>query len=815
MTLLAVFQTLLYRYTGEKDIVIGTPIANRNRAEIEELIGFFVNTLVMRTKLRGEESFRELLQRVREVVLDAYSHQDLPFEKLVEELEPVRDLSRSPLFQVLFVLQNAPRARLELPGLTLSPLAAGNKTAKFDLTLFVTEGRGGLLLSLEYNTDLFEAATVERMLEHFQVLLEAVVQEPAAQLGRLPLLTRVEQQWLAEWNETRSEYPRERCIHELFTEQAERTPDNVALVCAGEALTYRELNERANQLAHYLRRNGIGAETLVGVCLERSIEMVTALLAILKAGGAYVPLDPQYPQSRLAYILEEAETSIVLTQEHLSKNLPGSQSETFCYLDSAWAQLAEYPTSNPCSEVTPANLAYVIYTSGSTGHPKGVQIEHESAMALIDWAQGTFPAESFKGVLASTSICFDLSVFELFVPLSVGGTIVLAQNALQLPELESRVAVTLINTVPSAMSELVRMGAVPASVRVVNLAGEALSARLAQEVYGLEQVESLYNLYGPSEDTTYSTWELVARSEQANVPIGRPVSNTRAYVVDEGLQLVPVGVSGELLLGGEGLSRGYLKRAELTAARFIPDPFSGQAGERLYRTGDLCRYKVDGRLEYLGRLDHQVKVRGYRIELGEIETVLSAHEQVSEAVVIAGEENGEKRLVAYVVGAAEPAELRRYLQQRLPEYMIPSAWMKLEALPLTTNGKVDRRALLSPGATTGLEDEDTYVAPRTATEAGLTSIWSEVLKIDRIGIHDNFFALGGHSLLATQVIARVRSVYNVDVPLRRLFESPTVAGFAVAVVQEQASEVAEDEMAQLIAELDYLSDDDSFSQVSS
>jgi len=719
------------------------------------------------------------------------------------------------LFQVMFALQNAPRESLELPGLTLSQLGSGNQTAKFDLTLFVTEGRQGLLVSLEYNTDLFEAATIERMLGHFQVLLEAVVQEPEAKLGRLPLLTSVEQQLLTEWNETRSEYLRERCIHQLFTEQAERTPDNVALVCKGEELTYRELNERANQLAHYLQRRAVNTETLVGVCLERSIEMVTALLAILKAGGAYVPLDPQYPHARLAYILEETATRIVLTQEHLSKNLPGSQSETFFYLDSAWDQLAEYPTSNPCSDVTSANLAYVIYTSGSTGHPKGVQIQHENTIALIDWAQRTFPAESFKAVLASTSICFDLSVFELFVPLSVGGTIMLAQNALQLLELESPVPVTMINTVPSAMSELVRMRAEPASVSVVNLAGEALSPRLAQDVYGLMQVESLYNLYGPSEDTTYSTWELVERTEQANVPIGRPVSNTRVYVVDEGLQIVPVGVSGELLLGGEGLARGYLKRAELTAERFIPDPFSGQPGEQLYRTGDLCRYKVDGRLEYLGRLDHQVKVRGYRVELGEIETVLRAHEKVSEAVVIAREENGEKRLVVYVVGAAETAELRRYLQQRLPEYMIPSSWMKLDTLPLTTNGKVDRRALPTPGATTGLEDEDAYVAPRTPTEAGLSSIWSEILKIDRIGIHDNFFALGGHSLLATQVIARLRSVYNVNVPLRRLFESPTVAGLAVAVVQEQASEVAEDEMDQLVAELEYLSDDDALSQVSS
>jgi non-ribosomal peptide synthetase component E (peptide arylation enzyme) len=436
-------------------------------------------------------------------------------------------------------------------------------------------------------------------------------------------------------------------------------------------------------------------------------------------------------------------------------------------------------------------------------------------MALIDWAQRTFPADSFSGVLASTSICFDLSVFELFVPLAVGGTIVIVQNALQLAELESPVAVTMINTVPSAMSALVRMGAVPATVRVVNLAGEALSPGLAQEVYGLEQVESLYNLYGPSEDTTYSTWERVERTELANVPIGKPVSNTRAYVVDEGLQIVPIGVAGELLLGGEGLARGYLKRAEFTAERFIPDPFSDQAGDRLYRTGDLCRYKADGRLEYLGRLDHQVKVRGYRIELGEIEAVLSAHEKVSEAVVIAGEENGEKRLVAYVVGEAETTELKRYLQERLPEYMIPSAWLKLDALPLTTNGKVDRCALPVPGATIRTEPEDTYVAPRTPVEEMFASIWSEVLKVEKVGIYDNFFELGGHSLLATQVLARVRSVYNVEVPLRRLFESPTVARLAVAVVQEQASEEDEDEMAQLIAELEQLSDDDALSQVAS
>ncbi len=647
MTLLSAFKVLLWRYTNHPDIVVGSPIANRTRAETEELIGFFVNTLVLRTDLSGNPTFGELLNRVREVALGAYDHQDLPFEKLVEELSPERDPGRNPLFQVSFVLQNATRSRLELPDLTLETLDVHSGTAKFDLTLSILETPNGLKASWEYNTDLYERARIERMAEHFEVLLEAIVAEPETRIGALPLLTpREREQILVHWNQTAVEYPEKQSIQQLFEEQVARTPQAIAVVDERHSLTYEELEQRANQLARRLRREGVGPESLVAVCLERSTELLVALLGILKAGGAYVPLDPSYPQPRLQFMLEDSAAEVVLTERQLAARLPRYGGKQIC-LDDEREQLAAERDERLAGQSLPQSLAYVIYTSGSTGRPKGVGIAHHSTVTLLQWAQTVYSRADLAGVLASTSVCFDLSVYELFLPLSVGGTVVIAADALQLANGQWPTELTLINTVPSAIAELLRLKGIPTSVRVVNLAGEPLPQSLVQQLYEQKTIDRVYDLYGPSEDTTYSTVAL--RKPSGAATIGRPIANTQVYLLDYALQPVPIGVPGELYLGGEGLARGYLNRPELTAERFIANPF-GAAGTRLYRTGDVARYLEDGNLQYVGRLDQQVKVRGYRIELGEIETAINEHPDVREsAVIVREDEPGDKRLVAYIV----------------------------------------------------------------------------------------------------------------------------------------------------------------------
>ena len=696
MTLLAAFITLLGRYSNQEDIVVGSPIASRNRSELERIIGFFANTLVLRVEISGNPSFRELLRRVRQVTLDAYSHQDLPFEKLVEELQPERNLSYNPLFQVMFVLQNAGSEDWEFPGLILTPLQIENVTAKFDLTLAMEERESGLRGVLEYNSDLFDATTITRMLGHFQMLLAGIVANPEYPISKLPLLTEAEQnQLLVKWNDTRAEYPKNKCIHQLFEEQVEKTPDAVALVFEDQQLTYKELNSRANQLAHYLQQLGVRSETLVGICVERSPLMVMALLGIFKAGGAYIPLDPSYPPERLALMLEDARVSVLLTQQARVEGLPPCSGQVVD-LDNndLWEKEGvENLTNNVQSE----NLAYILYTSGSTGKPKGVAVEHRSVVALLSWATEVFTTEQLAGVLASTSFCFDISVFELFAPLSCGGKIILAENVLHLPTLPAAEEVTLINTVPSAIAELVRTKGIPDRVGTVNLAGEVLPQRLGQLIYQQNTIEKLFNLYGPSEDTVYSTYALVKRNGQKAPPIGRPVYNTQVYILDYQLQPVPIGVCGELHIGGAGLARGYLNRPDLTAEKFIPNPFSDEPNAKLYKTGDKVRYLSDGNIEFIGRIDNQVKIRGFRIELGEVEAVLGQHPAVRDcAVVVREDETENKRLVAYVVSSQEAisiSELRRFLKQKLPDYTIPSAFVLLEAMPLTPNGKVDRRAL--------------------------------------------------------------------------------------------------------------------------
>ncbi len=795
MTLLAAFQMLLHRYTGQDELLVGSPTAGRSRAELAEVVGYFTNPVVLRADLSQDPTVEDFLHQVRQTVLDAFEHQDYPFALLVEQLQPERDSGRSPLFDVAFVFQKTqetgneisafvlgePGRSLEVGSLKFESVALEQRVAQFDVTLMAAEVGQEIIFSLQYNADLFERETIGRMSEHFRTLLAGIVSNPRQRLSQLPLLSRQERrQLLVEWNETQRSYPRAKCIHQLFEEQAERTPEALALVCAEERVSYRELNRRANHLAHRLRSSGVGPEALVGVCLRRSVEMVVAMLGVLKAGGAYVPLDPEYPLERLAWMLEDAGVKVVLTEEALAGLWSGNEALVlYVGSEAGGAEAAE----NPAVEVGEENLAYVIYTSGSTGRPKGVMIQHHSAVTFLHWAREIFTQDELSGVLASTSICFDLSIFEIFTPLSVGGKVLLAENALCLPALPASQEVTLVNTVPSAMSELVRMNSIPPCVCTVNLAGEPLSNALVQQVYQQSNVQKIFNLYGPSEDTTYSTYTLVKRGARGAPTIGRPIAMSEVYILDSHQQPVPVGVIGEIYIGGEGLARGYLNRPELTAERFIPHPFSTQAGARLYRTGDRGCYLSDGQIEFLGRADGQVKVRGYRIELGEVEAVLCQHPAVEAAVVVVREDvTGDRRLAAYVVMEAEASvtidEVRQQLRERLPKHMIPSAFVRLDELPLTPNGKVDRAALPPPEQA---EARIEVVAPRTPVEEILVNLYMEVLHLERVSVEDDFFELGGHSLLATQLVSRIREAFQLEVPLRLLFERPSVALLAEGI----------------------------------
>jgi amino acid adenylation domain-containing protein len=819
MTLLSAFQTLMYRYSGQEDITVGSPIAGRNRVEIEGLIGFFVNTLVLRSDLSGNPTFRELLRRVQEVTLAAYAHQDLPFEKLVEELQPERNLSYSPLCQVAFGLQNTSAVPETLGGLSLSLEWVTSGTSKFDLSVFMAEETDGLRAVVEYCTDLFDRETILRLLNNFRSLLEGVVANPDQPIATLPLLTEAERhQLLVEWNATRADYPEDKCIHELFEAQVEKTPDAIAVVFEEQHLTYRELNQKANQLARYLRKFGVGPEVLVGLCVKRSLEMLIGVLGVLKAGGAYVPLDPTYPKGRLGYMLEDARTPVLLTQEHLLPILPENGAKVVC-LDSQWEPIGrETATNLPC-EAKPENLAYVIYTSGSTGQPKGVMIAHRGLVNYLDWCVRAYPVAEGSGAPVHSSISFDLTITGLFAPLLVGRRVLLIPEELGVHGLgETLLEETDFSLVKITPPHLEMLRQQLPSLRAAGrtrsfiIGGENL---LAESIIFWQEFSPdtvLINEYGPTETVVGCCVYRVPRDERrsGSVPIGRPITNTQLYILDGFKQPVPVGVPGELYIGGVGVARGYLNRPELTAERFVSDPFSRSFGARLYRTGDRVRYLPDGNIEYLGRMDHQVKIRGFRIELGEIESVLAGHPGVREAVVVAREDApGDKRLVAYLTAkAGEPpnvSELRSLLQTKLPEYMVPSAFVTLDRFPLTPNGKLDRKALPMPDLARP-ELEKAFVAPRTPIERVLADIWGEVLGLKQIGVHDNFFELGGHSLLATQVISRVRQAFEVDLPLRSLFESPTVEGMASSLLHLSTKRAELETRAELLLKVAELSE---------
>lgn len=785
---LAAYKALLYRYTAQETVLVGTTFANRNRPELQNMVGYLLNLIVLSTDLSGNPTFRELLQRERATVLEGFANQDLPFGKLVQELRPVQDASRNPIVQHSLIYLDFPELTvMETLGLTAKHLDIDNGASRFDMTLAMTETDQGYEVDIEFPTDLYRRERIERMTKHLENILESIVVDPTQRLSDLPLLSENERhQLLSEWNATAAEYPSDRCIHELFEAQAAQTPDAVAVLFENDRLTYRELNEQSNRVAHYLKEVGVEQGDLVGLVASRSLRMVVALLGILKAGGAYLPLDEKYPAERLEFMLKDSGARVVLT-------------------DADWEKIVECSAENPDRLFTNQQGAYVIYTSGSTGQPKGVLVSHRAVVNVLHSVASQASITAADAILAVTTLSFDIAATEIFLPLMVGARVVIASrdvvaDGLELNRLLASSGATLMQATPASWRMLVDAGWQGSPRLKVFSAGEVLDAQLADQL--LARSAEVWNLYGPTEATIYSNVIRVTNGS-GPAPIGPPVANTRCYVLDQFMNPVPIGIYGELYIGGAGLAHGYLNRPELTAEKFVPDPFSSEPGARVYRTGDLMRYCEDGRLEFAGRLDHQVKVRGFRIELGEVEAALSSHESVRAVVVVAREmQPGEQRLVAYVVGNRVPtaSEWRTFLVKRLPEYMIPSLFVTLEELPLLPNGKVNRRALPVPD-TSRPELRRAFAPPEDPTQTRLVELWMNVLGLNRIGIHDDFFELGGDSILATRLMSRVRRAFGVELQLRELFWKPTVSELATVIEQlviEQLENLSDEEAEQLL-----------------
>ncbi|HWJ51151.1 MAG TPA: amino acid adenylation domain-containing protein, partial [Solirubrobacteraceae bacterium] len=807
--LLAVFKTLMHRYSGAEDLVVGVPASGRHHEETASLLGFFSNTLAMRTDLSGDPPFEELLQRVKTTTLEAQIHQELPFERLVEALNPQRSQSHSPIFQVLFGYDVAPVQPPTLAGSELEQLPIpGWQWSRFDLSIIARElPDGSLRAQLEYATDLFDAATIERTIGHFTTLLSAVCRDPAQRLSRLALLTDEERHtMLVDWNATRRPYDR-RCLHELIAEQAARSPDALAVVSEHDRLTYGQLDARSNQLAHELIEAGVERGSLVGMCLERSVDLLVSMLAVLKAGAAYVPIDPTYPPQRQEFMLADAEAPVLITQSRFLGAVDPRGARVVC-VDRDRAQIETRPTEPVGIEVDPEQRAYVIYTSGSTGRPKGVEVTHRSVANLIVHMRER-PGLSERDVVANlTTPAFDLSVPDWYLPLTTGARLVIVPREATLDGVEladwlARSGATFVQATPTTWQVLIDASWTGSAALKIVCGGEALPRALAEELQS--RCASLWHMYGPTETTVWSSIMELEPGE-GPIPLGGPIANTRFYVLDANRQPVPIGIPGELLIGGDGLALGYRNRPELTAEKFVGDPFSMGARAHLYRTGDLVRRRESGTLEFLGRIDQQVKLRGFRIELGEIEAVLDSHHDVSGAVAVVREDSpGDQRLVAYVVSAVERTvdseQLRRLCKTRLPPFMVPSAFVSLDAFPVTANGKLDRSALPAPdGSRPDLER--TYAAPETPVEQSLASIWSEILGVERIGLDDDFFDLGGHSLLAVKMLSRVQESFDLNLLLHNVFEHSTVRELAAVITAELFGATDEDELSALLAEVE-------------
>jgi amino acid adenylation domain-containing protein len=812
MTLLAAFNVVLWRYTRQQDILIGSPIANRNRTEIEGIIGFFVNTLVLRSTVNPEMSFREFLAQVRETTLGAYGHQDVPFERLVEELQPERTLNRPPLFQVMLTLQTW--EEMHLDGLEMTSMNTKREVTKFDLSLFLSETEIGLYSWGAYNTDLFDGSTIARLLKHFHTLLEEIAANPDARLSELSLMTTEETQQFEQWNQTQSEYERDKCVHQLVELQASRQPNALAVVYGEKQISYGELNRRANRLAHYLRAHGVGLEIRVGVLMERSANWIVALLGILKAGGVYVPLDGSYPAGRLRFMVEDAEIRLLLTQS----GQPRIEASEVVYLDQDWEWLESESAENPENVTQAEDLAYLMYTSGSTGQPKGVGVPHRAINRLVRNTNYVKFDESDR-VAQISNASFDAATFEIWGALLNGSRVVVLEKetALSPKELkkqlvEHEISAMFLTTALFNQTALSRPE-IFASLKYMIFGGDTADPRAVHRVLGEGRPEHLVNAYGPTENTTFTTWYDAQESDigARMIPIGQPLSNTEVWVLDQQSRMVPVGVPGELCIGGDGLARGYIRRPELTAEKFVPHPYSRNAGARLYRTGDLVRYREDGNIEFLKRMDQQVKVRGFRVELGEIESTLNQYRAVMESIVVDRKDSsGDIRLIAYFVPevGVEPTslELLTFLQEKLPSYMLPSAFIAIKEIPLTPNGKVDRRALPAPEqievSTAG------FIAPRTEMEQLVAEIWCEILGITQVGADSNFFDLGGHSLLATRVMNRIRERCGVELPLRVLFEFPTVVSLAAKLDDARPKETELSRILDILVNMENISEEE-------
>jgi amino acid adenylation domain-containing protein len=818
MVLLAAFNVLLHRYTGQREIIVGSPIANRNRKELEGLIGFFANTLPMQTSVSGELPFREVLARVKEAALGAYAHQDLPFEYLVEQFHPERSLSHSPLVQVIFNFEPTVPPMAEMPGVSATLMDYDNKSAKFDLTLFARDHGTEIFGTLEYNVDLFTRETIDRMSGHLLTLLSAIVANPDQLISGLPLLTRHERyQMLEEWNATEAHCPH-LCAHQFFEAQVQHGPNATALIFKNQELTYAQLNARANQLAHYLSSLGVQPGKFVGIFMERSVEMIVAVLGILKSGAACMPLDSAYPKERLAFMLEDSGAPVVVSQQAQAATLPASGTRLVC-LDSEWQTIGKEPEDAPQVAVTPEDWIYVIYTSGSTGRPKGVVAPHRMLVNLVAWHQSSLRRS--QRTLQFASLNFDVSFQEIFSTLISGGVLVVPPEPLRLDlralgQYLQQHLVERFHMPPVVLQKLAEeftdRPETFSAMREFMAGGEQLQITPAMVKFFRQLKDCrLYNHYGPSETHVMTSFPLPEREEDwpALPPLGRPISNTELYVLDSYLQPVPIGVPGELYISGICVVHGYLKRPALTAERFLPNPFSNKPGSRMYKTGDLVRYRADGNVEFLGRNDFQVKIRGMRVELGEIEVELKRHARVREVAVVMRKDVQESRLIAYVVfhpgQTVGSKELRDFLHEKLPDHMVPAVFVPLEAFPLTPSGKIDRRALPDPGRPESIRG---YVAPRTELEEVLAIIFSEVLQVERIGIFDDFFELGGHSLLATQISSRVREALHVELPVRKIFESPAIDGLARAMLENENVPARLLRNAKLLLELALASDDD-------